>query len=219
MLSEVLNLRIQVIYPRLAFMATIDDLRALSEEDLTTNVVIPLLKEMGFTDVRYVHGADEHGKDVVFWWEDQFHNKKWKCAQVKAKKIHGSSATEGNVSELRDQIQDSFATPYINPADGRTEEMTEVYIITSHNITSNAKKAIWNLLDSTFPHHDIHFIDGQQLLNLAEEYGVSVPNREIPDPLIRDAIKEGKLDGFELEDGRRVEIGIAEPEEVPENED
>jgi len=42
-----------------------DALASLREEALTRDIIIPLLQEMGYKDVRYVHGTFEHGVDVL----------------------------------------------------------------------------------------------------------------------------------------------------------
>ena len=42
------------------------------EKQFTLDTVIPLLKALGFQSVRYIHGTDEYGRDLVFYDSDRF---------------------------------------------------------------------------------------------------------------------------------------------------
>ena len=43
-------------------------IREMNEADLSTEVLIPLLRAMGFRDVTYCHGGSaEQGKDITCW--------------------------------------------------------------------------------------------------------------------------------------------------------
>jgi hypothetical protein len=46
--------------------ADLDFLQRLSEVELSELILIPLLTRMGYTQVRYIHGAAERGMDIVF---------------------------------------------------------------------------------------------------------------------------------------------------------
>jgi hypothetical protein len=44
----------------------------LSEKDLYLKFLIPLFTAMGYQGVRYYHGKEEQGKDIVMWKFDEF---------------------------------------------------------------------------------------------------------------------------------------------------
>ncbi|MEK6900016.1 MAG: hypothetical protein AABX05_02725, partial [Nanoarchaeota archaeon] len=54
-----------------------------NEKELGRNIVVPLLKSMGFSNVRYVCGSDEYGRDIIFSDTDKFRGIRWLAAQVK----------------------------------------------------------------------------------------------------------------------------------------
>jgi len=85
----------------------------MDEERLTKEVVMPLLERKGFSRVRYCHGVDEFGRDVLFEEEDKWGSARYCAGQVKAVPIHGEAGrSEGNVQELINQAQAASDNPF-----------------------------------------------------------------------------------------------------------
>lgn len=144
----------------------LENIQKLSEKELSTRIVIPLLKSMGYKSVTYTCGTDEFGRDIIFYDEDKFNNKKWKAAQVKSVNIQGTSSRAGNIQEIINQIQEAFDNPYFNSSSGEEVLINEVYIITSRSITPKAKLAIKN----KFQYKPVFFIEGQGLVNYLDKF-------------------------------------------------
>lgn len=195
-------------------MATLDDLQGFSEEDLTKNVIIPLLREMGYNKIKYEHGIDEHGRDIVFCSETPFSIKKWKCTQVKVTRIHGNTREQGNVGEIDTQIKEALDNPYTDSVSGNDVSMSEIYIITSKTITSNAKESILEMVDNRYTPPVTHFLEGQDLFNLLEGYGIPITRRERLEQDLEEAYSEGEFNKFTFPWGEEVSLGPAEAEEV-----
>ena len=66
----------------------------MNENEFTINRVIPLLKSLGFKHIRYTHGQDEYGRDIIFYDHDRFGIEKLFCAQVKVGDISGGANKE-----------------------------------------------------------------------------------------------------------------------------
>jgi len=151
---------------RLRNMASFAHITKLTEKDLTIKIVIPLLKKMGFESVTYTCGVDEFGRDIVCYYTNPLDDKKWVGIQVKAVDIHGTSSKSGNVQEIIDQIQEAFDNPFYHSTFNEEVKITEMYIVTSKNITPKAKRAINN----KFKNKAVRFMDGQQLINALEKF-------------------------------------------------
>lgn len=53
----------------------------MNEKEFVLKRVIPLLKTLGFEHVRYLHGIDEFGRDIIFYDNDRFGIEKLFCAR------------------------------------------------------------------------------------------------------------------------------------------
>lgn len=136
-------------------------MRSLSEEEFTLRYVIPLLRDMGFRGVEYTHGTDEYGRDVYFYEIDRFGNRRDMAAQVKTGDIGGTTLVQTIIAQARA----AFTNPYTDISIREERRVCELYIITSGNISTNAKVQIMNGL----PEYggSIRFLNGEKLLEYA----------------------------------------------------
>ena len=142
-----------------------------NEKELCEKVIVPLLRKMGYTSVQYRCGIDEFGRDIIFCELDRFRNPRWMGAQVKAVKIHGtSSRSKGNVQEIMNKIQEAFDNPFFETSLNKEEHIKDMYIITSKDITPKARASIKN----RFKNQNVHFIDGQKLIELIQIHSPSL---------------------------------------------
>ena len=61
----------------------------MDENKYTNEIIIPLLRKMGYMEVTYNHGIREFGKDIIFSEFDKFGNKRYYAAQIKVGDIKG----------------------------------------------------------------------------------------------------------------------------------
>jgi hypothetical protein len=152
-------------------MSKLEKLQELDEETLTQKIVMPLFKKLGYEQVQYNHGSGEHGKDVVFHETNPVGVKKWGAAQVKSGKVRGGGTTQGNVAEIKNQIQEAFDNPYQDNLSGEEFRISEFYVITSKGITNTAQQSINN----SFTDKDVYFMTGENLLEKMEEESILIP--------------------------------------------
>lgn len=132
----------------------------------TKEVVIPLLRRMGFEGVRYNHGVSEFGRDVLFADLDKFSNVRHYAAQVKAGGIAASNGTLLN--QLIVQIDDAFAMPVQGPGKSKQFHVSEVFVICSGRISDGAVERLNQKLDPRL-FGSVHFL-AQDVMHLAQAY-------------------------------------------------
>lgn len=138
-----------------------DALASLPEEALTRDIVIPLLQEMGYKDVRYVHGTFEHGVDVLCTEETPL-GTEFCGIQVKAVSIHGTKARKGgNVVQLINQASAALRHRFIDERDNTEKSLDKYFFMTSASITDVAIAEIRDALREFG--RTVRFVDGQAL--------------------------------------------------------
>jgi hypothetical protein len=110
-----------------------DALTKMSEADLTSRIVIPLLKSMGYHTVTYHGGPDEQGKDVIAWGENELGEIYLGVCQVKRFKPSRKAADTRSFSEVVTQLSQAAeqSVPHMN---GHTYRPTKIYFITPYTI-------------------------------------------------------------------------------------
>lgn len=143
-----------------------EKIQALDEASFRTEVIIPLLKKMGFEKVRETHGVNELGKDIVFYEPAKlggFHS----AVVAKVGNISGSASGEKNLQIVMNQIDMAFSNPFFDMEDKQNYLVNKVIVWTSGNISSNAEKQIQNRLHEF---RNVVFFDGQKTISLLEEH-------------------------------------------------
>ncbi len=139
---------------------------SLNEASFRVDVIVPLLKKMGFEKVKETHGVNELGKDIVFYEPAKlggFHS----AVVAKAGNISGSASGEKNLQIVLNQINMAFKNPFFNVEDKQNYLVSKVIVWTSGSISGNAEKQIQNQL-SEF--RNVVFFDGQKTVELLEEF-------------------------------------------------
>ena len=65
----------------------------MREDELRTDVLMPMFAAMEFRDVYHNHGAGEKGKDFVMWWATPLGEREYYAVVVKAAPINGKAST------------------------------------------------------------------------------------------------------------------------------
>jgi site-specific recombinase XerD len=164
-------------------MLTKDYFQRMNEADLRKEVLLPLLRAMGFKDVYEYHGGPgEKGKDIVCWKPDEVGNRENLALVVKATQITGKAQiTKGTAGEVQTQIRQCFGSAYTDPISGGEEPIHRVWVVSNKTIHKEAVEAITSAIASPVLMRCVRFVDGEKLWNLVEThaYLISTIAREI----------------------------------------
>lgn len=130
------------------------------EAKFTIEVLLPLFRNMGFTDVKYNHGKREYGKDVTFSEIDKFGARRDYGVQVKAGDLSGEAGSR--IDEIIAQIGDAFAMHYINTTSREKRYISDFIIAISGRFTDNAKDKIVEKINR----RNIYFFDIDKIQEL-----------------------------------------------------
>lgn len=134
-----------------------------NEHLFTSEILLPTLKKMGFSEVKYTHGTKEFGKDIIFSKINEFNRIEYYALQAKAGNVKGS--VSGQVNEIIQQIDDAFRIPFTLIGVSNEIYITKVIIAISGKYTENAEIKIRHKVDKPILGNLI-FLDKEQILNL-----------------------------------------------------
>ncbi|HWY13120.1 MAG TPA: hypothetical protein VN026_17415 [Bacteroidia bacterium] len=132
-----------------------------------TELLFPLLRKMGFIDVRFTHGVKEYGKDFTFSEMTKFGNLMHYGLQVKAGDISGK--VNAPIDEIIGQLEDAFSMPYWNVS-ATEERYISIFIVAiSGHFADNAKDKIIKKVPGYFK-GCVYFLDRDKIMELIENY-------------------------------------------------
>lgn len=118
---------------------------------------MPLFRDLGFRDVKFTHGPDEYGKDIVFSEIDQFGVRGNYAALVKVTNILGQA--EQSINEIFRQIEDALLVPVTDILEKLERPINAIYVITSKQFTRNAKEKILRKMEAQNIYFNVYFFD------------------------------------------------------------
>lgn len=139
-----------------------------NEAEFTVRVILPILRKLGFANIKYNHGKREYGKDIVFARMTEFQELEHWAAQVKYGDINGGAGSE--VDKLIDQADDAFKMPFYDIYTRQQQRISKLVIIASGKFTENAIEKICSKIESHALRNNIVFIDGDKIETLAERF-------------------------------------------------
>lgn len=137
------------------------------EKLFCTEIIFPLLRKMGFIDVRFNHGVREYGKDFTFSEVTKFGNLRHFAIQAKAGNLKGSVNAE--IDEIIGQLNDAFTMSYYEVCANETRNISTFIIAISGHFTENAKDKIIQKIPQHFK-GCIYLIDRDKILELIERF-------------------------------------------------
>lgn len=149
---------------------THEQIEAMKETELQEKVLIPLFQRMGFRDVLLYQGADELGKDIVMWQPDMFGERINFAVVAKAKKVDGKATGNSSAANVRFQIEQAFSNPYFDPNTTEERNIHRCFVINSHEITTEAIKAIQGVLKNNNLEKVTTFIHGESFWELLQKH-------------------------------------------------
>ena len=139
---------------------------AKNEADFTIGVVIPLLRKLGFINVKYNHGKREYGRDIVFARKTEFDDTEYWGSQVKFGNVSGGANSEINM--IISQAEDSFKMPFYDVYSRTKQRISKLAIIISGKFKENAVEKICEGIERHSLKNNLIFIDGDKIDTLIE---------------------------------------------------
>lgn len=138
-----------------------------NESMFCTELLFPLIRKMGFIDVRYTHGIKEYGKDFTFSEMTPFGILKHYGLQAKAGDISGK--VNAPIDEIIGQLNDAFSMPYWNVSATEERHISIFIVAISGYFADNAKDKIIKKVPSHFK-GCIYFLDKDKVIELVEKF-------------------------------------------------
>lgn len=183
-------------------------LQSLSESDFRGDVLVPLFKGMGFSDVTEYHGTLEFGKDIVFSEQDRFGERIYYAVVVKHGRIHGTVGKAGNSSEVLYQAQQALGEPWLDPFNIERHRIDKVIIATSGQITQGAILSIEQRIQG----QHIRFLEGNKILVFIDNYAPDIwqaltdlHTKPVEQASIREILIQVKAEKKAVDKGRHLE--------------
>lgn len=121
-------------------------LRSISEVDLCRKIVDPLLRQIG-SNVQYVHGNTEEGKDFIFTTKDAYGDLLLEVCQVKNAPFSSKAGHRSNLITLLQQLTQCKNLEVTNPATHLNELPQFVSLITTYPLPQKGTKSAGILLN------------------------------------------------------------------------
>lgn len=138
------------------------------EREFTISIVIPLLRKLGFLNVRYNHGKREFGRDVVFARFTEFGDLEFWGAQVKYGNVSGEANSE--IDDVIGQLDDAFKMPFYDIYTHKRQHISKLLVVVSGKFTENAVEKICEKIESAAIKNNLVFLDGEKIATLAERF-------------------------------------------------
>ena len=126
--------------------------------------VIPLLRNLGFRRVDFVHGSLEAGRDVVMANYDRFGLLKYYAIQAKDGDLRARSDGP-EINTIFDQVRTAFETPYRDPLSGTEHKIAGVYLVLNGSITDAARNILYSKTGGWFSIVDMSQLELAPLLS------------------------------------------------------
>ena len=140
-------------------------IQSLKEDELRTQIVIPLFQTMKYF-IHETHGALEFGKDIVIYNRDSTGETAYSAIQTKIQNIQGKMETSGNIRTIIHQCESAFEIPFIDANDGSQKFIEKVFVVTSGKITPSAANIISYALRK---HGAVRFWDIERLVDQSRQ--------------------------------------------------
>lgn len=148
----------------------IADLLKLDERRLQEEIIEPLLKKIGFQNVRDTSGRLEYGKDLIATKIDPINGQELYAIQIKKYKTTANVNKGKSYYRLLDQLRQALQEPVFDPSSGRKICPDRCLFITPYPISPATRDAFQGSLSNDPLFRLISVIDGIKLVDLLEKY-------------------------------------------------
>jgi hypothetical protein len=140
----------------------------LPELELTTAVLAPLFRTLGYDRVFVNHGNDEKGADLVCWGVDEIGEALLAVAQVKLYRPSRRAADKRSFSELVNQVAQCLEEPRPD-LDGREHLPSRVYVVTPYPVDTKILASRFRRVVTLHAAGQLKIIDGHKLASLVNQ--------------------------------------------------
>lgn len=147
----------------------IQKLSELDEFTLTRDILMPLMRKLGWVRVDYYGGAYEKGKDIICWRLDELDLAELGVVQVKKFRPSGRASDERSFMEVVNQLLQAVEKKVPNLDDGTEYLPSTVYFITPFSIQTRALETRFEKY-AELRRNKVKIIDGPLLLSLAKKH-------------------------------------------------
>ncbi|UZJ64683.1 hypothetical protein OKW96_20470 [Sphingobacterium sp. KU25419] len=145
----------------------IQKIQSIAENTLTKDVIIPLLKSLGYYKVEFNGGVDEDGKDIIMWDKDRFEETTVHVAQVKHFKLSNKASGNDSIQTIVNQLENCVKKRILN-TDKIAHFPSKTILISSYPITTKTLKTRFSE-HQVLKDHAIQIIDGIKLCKLLRD--------------------------------------------------
>lgn len=141
----------------------------LPEAKLQARIIEPLLRSMGFENVRDNSGAEEEGKDLVASKTSEFARSKLYAIQIKKIKLTARISSSTSLGNLFLQLRQAREEEVVDPVTNVERSPDEVIFFTPYAI----RPSVWakfHKQSQELERNNIQVIDGSKLLDLIKQY-------------------------------------------------
>ncbi|TIV66686.1 MAG: hypothetical protein E5V74_03690 [Mesorhizobium sp.] len=160
-------------------------LETVSEDALIEDVLLPLLRQLGFHRITAAGHRDkqlEYGKDVWMKFTLPTQHVLYFGMQVKKGKLDAAGVSKGataNVAEILNQVTMMLGHEIFDPEIGKRVLVDHAFIVAGGEITKAARNWLGNKLDAT-KRSQILFMDREDLINLYVVTNLPLPTGATP---------------------------------------
>ena len=182
----------------------LEHLRLLKESELTQEVIMPLLRNMGFTHIQYVCGSGERGKDLIYMGKDCYGLSELHVCQVKNQKFSDRAHDSSNTRGVLRQIQDCRDVSVLNPETQLIQIPDRVVLISTWPLPDSHLRGAETLLEQLRSER-CRVIGPDDLISLImkslpEYYQENIdPTEAIPPTMLAHLNKHHEAAAFELQ--------------------
>jgi len=155
-------------------------LESCSEDQLIEEVLIPLLRQLGYHRISPAGHKDkalEYGKDVWMRYVLPTQHVLYFGLQAKKGKLDASGVSKGsnsNIAEIHNQALMMLGHEIFDPESSRRVLVDHAFIVSGGEITKQARNWLGGKLDAT-KRSQILFMDREDILNLFTVSNVPLP--------------------------------------------
>jgi hypothetical protein len=160
-------------------------LNTISEDDLIEEILLPLLRQLGFhriTATGHKDKALEYGKDIWMKFVLPTQHVLYFGIQVKKGKLDASGVSKtsnANIAEIHNQVLMMLGHEIFDPEIGKRVLVDHAFIVAGGEITKSARNWLGSKLDAS-KRSQILFMDREDILNLFIVTNLPLPTAAIP---------------------------------------
>jgi hypothetical protein len=141
----------------------------MTEDDLRTKIVMPLLEHLGAGSIRDLHGSSERGVDLVYVLEDKLGKRDLEVAQIKNSSFSGKSQSRRNTIAILTQLIQCRQRRVLHPETHRKERPNSVALWTTYPLPDKDTADAGDLLEE-IDSQRVRIIGPDRLVELLESW-------------------------------------------------